>query len=137
MLRIHRSENREVVFTLSGQPDEESIAELETLINSEANRRRIALDLKDLTLVNEDAQTACCRRAVEDPFDTHCYIAVSVAHRYENRGARLRCLLRCRLLLVQGDQRVDSGHQPGRDAAPRRLSARHATAARKRPAPAS
>jgi hypothetical protein len=57
MLRIHRSENREVVFTLSGQPDDESIAELKTLIDSEANRRRIALDLKDLTLVNEDAIT--------------------------------------------------------------------------------
>ena len=57
MLRIQRSENGEVVFTLSGQMDEESIAELETLINSEANGRRIVLGLKDLTLVNEDAIT--------------------------------------------------------------------------------
>ena len=57
MLRIQRSENGEVVFTLSGQMDEEPIAELETLINSEANRRRIVLDLKDVTLVNEDAIT--------------------------------------------------------------------------------
>ena len=55
MLRIQRSENAEVVFTLSGQLDEELIAELETLINSEADGRRIALNLKDLTLVNEDA----------------------------------------------------------------------------------
>ena len=54
MLRIQRSENGEVVFTLSGQMDEEAIAELETLISSEANGRRIALDLKDLTLVNEN-----------------------------------------------------------------------------------
>jgi len=57
MLRIQRSENGEVVFTLSGQMDEEPTAELETLINSEANGRRIVLDLKDLTLVNEDAIT--------------------------------------------------------------------------------
>ena len=57
MLRIQRSANGEVVFTLSGQMDEESIAELETLINSEANGLRILLDLKDLTLVNEDAIT--------------------------------------------------------------------------------
>ena len=57
MLRIQRSENGEVVFTLSGQMDEEPIAELETLINAEANGRRIVLDLKDLTLVNEDAIT--------------------------------------------------------------------------------
>ena len=34
MLRIQRSANGEVVFTLSGQMDEEPIAELETLINS-------------------------------------------------------------------------------------------------------
>jgi hypothetical protein len=55
MLRIRRSANGEVVFTLSGQMDEESIAELETQINSEPNGCRIVLDLKDLTLVNEDA----------------------------------------------------------------------------------
>ena len=55
MLRIRRSANSEVVFTLSGQMDEESIAELETQINSEETGRRIVLELKDLTLVNEDA----------------------------------------------------------------------------------
>ena len=55
MLRIQRSANADVVFTLSGQMDEESIAELETLIKSEANGVRIVLDLKDLTLVNENA----------------------------------------------------------------------------------
>jgi hypothetical protein len=55
MLRIQRSENGEVVFTLSGQMDEEPIAELEKLLNSEASGRRMVLDLKDLTLVNEDA----------------------------------------------------------------------------------
>ena len=57
MLRIQRSENGEVVFTLSGQMDEEPIAELETLINLEATGCRIVLDLKDLTLVNDDAIT--------------------------------------------------------------------------------
>jgi hypothetical protein len=35
--------------------DEESIAELETLIRSEANGRRIVLDLKDLTLAGRAA----------------------------------------------------------------------------------
>ena len=57
MLRIQRSANEEVAFTLGGQMDDESIAELETLINSEGNGRPIVLDLKDLTLVNEDAIT--------------------------------------------------------------------------------
>ena len=55
MLRIQKSENGGVVFRLSGQMDEETMAELETLLKSEANGRHIALDLKDLTLVNEDA----------------------------------------------------------------------------------
>jgi hypothetical protein len=55
MLRIRRSANGEVVFTLSGQMDEESIAELETQINSEEKGRCVVLDLKDLTLANEGA----------------------------------------------------------------------------------
>jgi anti-anti-sigma regulatory factor len=55
MLRIRRSANGQVVFTLSGRMDEENIAELETLIRSEANGHRIVLDLKDLTLVGRDA----------------------------------------------------------------------------------
>jgi hypothetical protein len=54
MLRIQRSEKGKVVFTLSGQMDEEAIAGLQSLIRSEATGRRIALDLRDLTLVNED-----------------------------------------------------------------------------------
>jgi hypothetical protein len=57
MLRIQRWANGEVVFTLSGQMDEEAIAELETLMNLETNGRRMVLDLKDLTLVNEAAIT--------------------------------------------------------------------------------
>jgi anti-anti-sigma regulatory factor len=55
MLRIQRSAHGEVVFTLSGEMDQEPISELETLINSETNGTRIVLDLKDVTLVNEDA----------------------------------------------------------------------------------
>jgi len=55
MLRIQRSENGEVVFTLSGRMDEEDTAELETLIRSEADGRRIVLDLKHLTLAGQDA----------------------------------------------------------------------------------
>jgi hypothetical protein len=41
--------------------DEESIVELETLMNSEEKGRRIVLDLKDLTLANEDAITFLVR----------------------------------------------------------------------------
>jgi len=55
MLRIQRSANGEVVFALSGRMDEEDIAGLEILIRSEADGRRIVLDLKDLTLIGRDA----------------------------------------------------------------------------------
>ena len=61
MLRIQRSANGEVVFTMSGQMDAESIPELETLINSEAKGSRIVLDLKDVTLANEEAITFLVR----------------------------------------------------------------------------
>ena len=54
MLRIERSENGEVVFTLSGQMDSDSMADLERLIDSEAKGRGVVLNLKDLTLVDED-----------------------------------------------------------------------------------
>jgi hypothetical protein len=65
MLRIQRSENEEVIFTLSGRIDEEDIAELETLIRSEADGRRIALDLKDLTLAGRDAINFLERREAD------------------------------------------------------------------------
>src|SRR6266436_4164837 len=55
MLKITRAANGEVVIRLSGRMDAENIGELETLITSEADGRRIVLDLKDLTLVDQDA----------------------------------------------------------------------------------
>ena len=54
VFRIHRSENGEVVFTISGRIDAEHIAELETLIAAEGKGRRIILDLKDMTLTGQD-----------------------------------------------------------------------------------
>jgi anti-anti-sigma regulatory factor len=55
MLKIQRSANGEVVLRLSGRIDAENMAELERLIKTEANGRPIALDLKDLMLVNREA----------------------------------------------------------------------------------
>jgi anti-anti-sigma regulatory factor len=54
MFRIHRSENGEVVFTISGRLDAEHIAELETLIAAETKGRRIIFDLKEMTLTGQD-----------------------------------------------------------------------------------
>jgi hypothetical protein len=47
MLKIMRAANGEVVT--------ENLGELEKLISAEADGRRIILDLKDLTLVDQDA----------------------------------------------------------------------------------
>ena len=55
MLRIQRTANGEVLFTLSGRIDAENLAELEALIGSEPKNTHVVLDLKDLTLVDRDA----------------------------------------------------------------------------------
>jgi anti-anti-sigma regulatory factor len=55
MLKITRAANGEVIFTVSGRLDAENLGELKTLFSQEANDRCITLDLKDLTLVDQDA----------------------------------------------------------------------------------
>jgi anti-anti-sigma regulatory factor len=55
MLKITRVVNGEVVFALSGRMDAENLAELKTLFDSENSGRRMTLDLKELTLVDQDA----------------------------------------------------------------------------------
>jgi anti-anti-sigma regulatory factor len=55
VLKITRAATGEALIKVSGQMDAENLAELETLMNSEANDRRIVLDLRDLTLVDQDA----------------------------------------------------------------------------------
>jgi hypothetical protein len=55
MLRIQRTANGQVVFTLIGRMDQDNTAEVEALISSEAKGRPIGLDLRDVTIVNQDA----------------------------------------------------------------------------------
>ena len=57
MLRIQRSANGEVVLKLSGRIDKENIAELQALIGAEVSGQHMVLDLKDVTLVGQDAVT--------------------------------------------------------------------------------
>lgn len=57
MLKITRAENGEVIFTVSGRMDAENLDELKKLFIAEARGRRISLDLKELTLVDQDAVT--------------------------------------------------------------------------------
>jgi anti-anti-sigma regulatory factor len=54
MLKITRATNGEVIFTVSGRMDSEHLAELKTLLSSEANGCSIILDLRDLTLVDQE-----------------------------------------------------------------------------------
>ncbi len=65
MLKITTVANGEVVIKLSGRMDSENIGELETLMTSEADGRRIVLDLRDLTLVDQDA-VSFLKRCEED-----------------------------------------------------------------------
>jgi hypothetical protein len=55
MLKVQRSGNGQVVLKLSGRMEAENIPDLEKLIRSEVDGRGIALDLKDLILVNREA----------------------------------------------------------------------------------
>lgn len=55
MLKITRAANGKVVIKLSGRMDAENIGELQTLVRQETDGRRIVLDLKDLTLVDQNA----------------------------------------------------------------------------------
>jgi hypothetical protein len=55
MLKIQRKTNGGVIFTLSGRIEAEDIHELRRLLEMEGDSSHIALDLKDVTLVDRDA----------------------------------------------------------------------------------
>lgn len=55
MLKIQRRTNGGVIFTLSGRIEAEDIDELRRLLELEEAGSNIALDLKDVTLVDRDA----------------------------------------------------------------------------------
>jgi hypothetical protein len=55
MLRIQRSINRGVVFSLSGRIQIEDVSELQRILDLEAVEQSIALDLQDITILDRDA----------------------------------------------------------------------------------
>ena len=55
MLKIQRKTNGGVIFTLSGRIEAEDIDELRRLLDLEGAGSQVALDLKDVTLVDRDA----------------------------------------------------------------------------------
>ena len=57
MLRIERSANRQVVFTLSGRMQTEDIEQFQQLLVVETPGQPVMFDLRDVTLVNQDVVT--------------------------------------------------------------------------------
>ena len=57
MLRIERITNGQVVFTLSGRMQTEDIEQVQQLLVVETPGQPVMLDLRDVTLVNQDAVT--------------------------------------------------------------------------------
>lgn len=53
MLRISWEKNGDIEFTASGRMDAENVAQLKTLLSSEARGRRSILNLRDMTLVDQ------------------------------------------------------------------------------------
>jgi anti-anti-sigma regulatory factor len=54
MLKIQRTANGEIVFTLSGRLEADNVSELSTLLAAEPSGRPLVLDLKDVVLVDRD-----------------------------------------------------------------------------------
>jgi DNA-binding GntR family transcriptional regulator len=55
MLRIQRSSNKGVVFSLSGRIEAEDMLELRRLVSLEAGSQLIAFDLQDITVADREA----------------------------------------------------------------------------------
>ena len=61
MLRIERSANGQVVFTLSGRLQTEEVEEFQRLLVVETAGQPLVFNLRDVTLVNQDAVTFLAR----------------------------------------------------------------------------
>lgn len=57
MLRIERSANGQVVFTVSGRMQTEDIEQFQQLLIVETPGQQLMFNLRDVTLVNQDAVT--------------------------------------------------------------------------------
>jgi anti-anti-sigma regulatory factor len=55
MLRIQREANGQIVLRISGRLDRENLTELKKQLQAEEVGRAIVLDLRDLTLVDQEA----------------------------------------------------------------------------------
>jgi anti-anti-sigma regulatory factor len=60
MLKIQRTENGDVVFTVSGRLQADSVSEVSALLAADQDGRTRVLDLKDLVLVDSEAVRFLC-----------------------------------------------------------------------------
>jgi hypothetical protein len=72
MLKIQRSANGRVVFTLSGRLEAEDIKELQQVLTLETKERKLVLDLRDVTLVNENAVNFLARCEADNIIIENC-----------------------------------------------------------------
>ena len=92
MLRIQRSANGKVVFTLSGRIESEDVAELQRLLDLEGEGDHLTLDLKDVTLLDRDAVKFLARREADGIQLDNCpaYIREWIEREKEHNSRRKR-----------------------------------------------
>jgi hypothetical protein len=64
MLKIQRTANGEIVFTLAGRLEADNLSDLSTLIAAEPSGRLLVLDLKDVVLVDRNIVRFLIERSV-------------------------------------------------------------------------
>jgi len=92
MLKIQRSANDKVVFTLSGRIEAEDVAELQRLFDFEGEGDHLTLDLKDVTLLDRDAVKFLARREADGIQLDNCpaYIREWIEREKEHKNQRKR-----------------------------------------------
>ncbi|PYV37975.1 MAG: hypothetical protein DMG06_26725 [Acidobacteria bacterium] len=92
MLRIQRSSNPGVVFSLSGRIEIEDVTELQRLLSLEAAGQGVALDLQDITLVDRDAVKFLARCEAESIELENCpaYVRQWIAAERNRRSQPMR-----------------------------------------------
>ena len=76
MLRTRRTENGRVLFTLSGRIETEDVKQLQQLLAVETSGKGLILDLRDVTLVNQDAVKFLSRCEADGIELYHCPLHV-------------------------------------------------------------
>ena len=92
MLKIQRSANGKVVFTLSGRIEADDLAELRRVLDLEVADQLLALDLKDVTLLDRDAVKFLARREADGIQLENCpaYIREWIERETDHKSRRKR-----------------------------------------------